>query len=83
MPQLDTFSYFSTVLYLILLFLTLIFIMHTYYLPKISATLKIRAKLQENITKESVIKSNITEDSKELTNFILTITTNLPKNANK
>jgi hypothetical protein len=79
MPQLDTFSYFSTVVYLILLFLTLVFIMHTYYLPKISAALKIRAKLSEFVTPESTLKSKLREDSKTLIPLMSTFSTTLPK----
>lgn len=46
MPQLDLHSYFSAATALIILFLSLIFILHTYYLPKIASTLKFRKKLQ-------------------------------------
>jgi hypothetical protein len=76
-PQLDIFSYLSTVIYLILLFLTIVFVMHTYYLPKISAALKIRAKLQQVPVKESVVKSSTKEDPVDLTAFITTIITTL------
>jgi hypothetical protein len=45
MPQLDLFSYFSASTTLVVLFLSLVFILHTYYLPKIAETLKFRNKI--------------------------------------
>lgn len=46
MPQLDLHSYFSAATTLIVLFLSLVFVLHTYYLPKIASCLKLRKKLQ-------------------------------------
>jgi hypothetical protein len=83
MPQLDTFSYFSTVIYLILIFLALVFIMHTYILPKIAQTLKIRGKLSAKLPKESLTKPLLTKESNLFSKLILTITTNIPKTTNK
>ena len=48
MPQLDVYSYFSTTTVVILSFLSLLFIMHTYFLPKIAQCLKFRNKYVKN-----------------------------------
>jgi hypothetical protein len=59
MPQLDLFSYFSAATTLVVLFLSLIFILHTYFLPKIAETLKFRNKMANKAkTLVSVNKSN-------------------------
>jgi hypothetical protein len=54
MPQLDLFSYFSAATTLILGFLFLVFVLHTYFLPKIAAALKFRKKIQQK--QQSVIR---------------------------
>lgn len=46
MPQLDFYSFFSVTTTLILVFVSLLFILHTYLLPKIAACLKFRKKIQ-------------------------------------
>jgi len=64
MPQLDLFSYFSAATYLILSFLILIFILHTYYLPKIATVLKFRKKMElKNLVQHT--KKNIVNNTKE------------------
>ena len=64
MPQLDLFSYFSAGTYLILSFLILIVILHTYYLPKIATVLKFRKKMElKNLVQHT--KKNIVNNTKE------------------
>lgn len=45
MPQLDIFSYFSSIVYLIILFLGIIYLLHNYYLPSLSELGKVRNKI--------------------------------------
>lgn len=56
MPQLDIFSYFSATTTLIVLFISLIFLLHTYFLPKIATCLKFRRKIQQ---KQEITAKNL------------------------
>jgi len=49
MPQLDFYSFSALTLYSSFTILTLIFILHTYFLPKLAEALKIRNKIKRNI----------------------------------
>lgn len=65
MPQLDIFSYFSATTILVILFLSLIFLLHTYFLPKIATCLKFRKKIilkQNNTAKTVANKANMIEE---------------------
>lgn len=65
MPQLDIFSYFSATTTLVVLFLSLIFILHTYYLPKIAEILKFRNKImarEKNQTNTEITTKTQTEE---------------------
>jgi hypothetical protein len=59
MPQLDFFSYLSLTIYSIVGFFILLFVMHTYYLPKIGQALKLREILRQPDTLDKIIKSKI------------------------
>jgi hypothetical protein len=57
MPQLDFFSYLSLTIYSIVGFFILLFVMHTYYLPKIGQAVKLREILRQTDTLDKIIKS--------------------------
>jgi len=57
MPQLDFFSYLSLTIYSIVGFFILLFVMHTYYLPKIGQAIKLREILRQTDTLDKIIKS--------------------------
>jgi ATP synthase subunit 8 len=62
MPQLDIVSYFTTSIWFYILFITLLFIIHTYMLPKIARVLKLRANLDRkkaNMAQKDEITINI------------------------
>jgi hypothetical protein len=55
MPQLDTFSFDALTSASLVIFLMILFIMHTYYLPQIGLGLKLRHKL---VSKSTFIESS-------------------------
>lgn len=82
MPQLDILSYFASSAFLGIIFLGLLFIMHTYYLPKIAETLKLRNKLKKN-TRENSVKENKNSDILNNVNKYIESVVNEIKNNNK
>ena len=81
MPQLDILSYFASAMFLAIIFIGLLFLMHTYYLPKIAETLKLRNKLKRNTvensvneTKNTAILNNVNKYLESVVNEIKTNT---------
>lgn len=87
MPQLDIFSYFSAATTLVVLFLTLIFVLHTYFLPKIASCLKFRNKIQikQQGSSTTSAKENLEKDDAflEVANAYISEMEKISKNISK
>lgn len=87
MPQLDVFSYFSATTALVVLFLSLIFILHTYYLPKLAETLKFRNKIatreKNQVGTEIGEKAQVEEPFLEIANKYINEMDSLAKKISK
>jgi hypothetical protein len=58
MPQLDLYSFFSLTIWSIVGFFVLLFMMHTYYLPRIGRALKLREQMRRSILFQEMPKDS-------------------------
>jgi len=69
MPQLDIFILSSLVIFTTIFLLTLIFVMHTYFVPRIAASLKTRNFLTQYIAKTEKKPVFETQQEKQIINI--------------